>query len=440
MNPKVWDPPENSSNSNRAAILVLGVARSGTSLLAHILNILGVILPEQLLGAGVGNPFGHWEPMRLLKLNEEILSVLGRTWHDPRPIPPGWFRSREAYGFQERITEEILSLYGDAPLILIKEPRICRLAPLYLDALDVLGIRPMVILPIRHPVEVMNSICWRDGGDMRSHELRWLRHLIESEEASRNCVRVWTSFDGLLENWQTTIESVALGLGITWPNEPKKVSAEVAHIVRRRHRHFQIAKDAAHLPVGPLTSRAWQGALSALKGDEAFARALFDEIRTVMYELDRLSLPEQERIESRLDRAEVERRELEGLLQDSKAAAEAANAQCERLNLKLQELATQISHLRATLSEHERDVDHCEKLGNQLSQLQATLSERDRDSDRMIQQLRAELFEQVGQVEQLKGRVNSIHGSICWRLTWPIRWLHKQIILARSPVGLAPKF
>lgn len=89
-----------------------------------------------------------------MEINEEIIASLGRTWYDPRPIPPNWFRSKAAYGFHERIRAEIIDQYGAAPLILIKEPRICRLAPLYLDVLDVLRIEPLVILPVRHPGEL----------------------------------------------------------------------------------------------------------------------------------------------------------------------------------------------------------------------------------------------------------------------------------------------
>jgi hypothetical protein len=53
-------------------------------------------------------------------------------------IPSSWFRSRAAYTFHERLREIILSEYGARPLIVIKEPRICPLAPLYLDVLDAL--------------------------------------------------------------------------------------------------------------------------------------------------------------------------------------------------------------------------------------------------------------------------------------------------------------
>jgi hypothetical protein len=308
MNCKNGSAPENSSPVRRAAILILGCGRSGTSVLAHLLNVLGTRLPEQLLGAGPGNPLGHWEPVRLLEINEEILRMLGSTCHDARPIPPGWFRSSAAYDFQERISHEIGSCYGDASLILIKEPRICRLAPLYLDALDALGIQTLIILLVRHPVEVMRSIYERDGGDMRTHEFKWLRHLIESEEATRTCVRTWTSFDDVLNNWPATVRSISQGLGITWPNEPENVSTEVANIVRPRHRHFRITDDPVPLPLGVLATRAWQAALHALGGDEPSARGLFDEIRRTVNEIDRLGFPEQESLERRLATAEVRSR------------------------------------------------------------------------------------------------------------------------------------
>jgi hypothetical protein len=59
--------------------------------------------------------------------------------------------------------------------------------------------------------------------------------------------------------------------------------------------------------------------------------------------------------------------------------------------------------------------------------LRAALSERESTCDRLVGQLRAELSERITEREELKGRINSIQGSICWRLTGPIRWLHKQV-------------
>jgi hypothetical protein len=405
---KIQDLPTQSSPRKRAAILVLGVHRSGTSSLAHLLNVLGAALPEEVMGPACGNPLGHWEPMRLAEINEEILSAIGRSWHDPRPIAPSWFRSKEAYAFHERLVAEITSGYGVAPLILIKEPRICRLAPLYLDVLDVLAIEPLVILPIRHPGEVVRSIHERDNIDPRTIEHLWLRSILEAEEASRGCVRVWTSFECLLDSWEITAESISRGLGITWPNELGKVSEEAATILRPRHRHFNITDYPAPVPLGPLTIRAWQAAQQGLNGDETGARILFDEIRTPINEIDRLSFPVQEWIERQLSKVG----NLEAAHRDAVALTGEVEERAERQLSRVRELETvETAHCDAIArlsSEVEESKAQISLLQGELSKLQTVLTERSNEAER------------------LRRHVDSIQASICWRLTWPVRWLHGQ--------------
>jgi len=372
LQPRLLDPPIKSLHRKRAAILVLGVHRSGTSSLAHLLSLLGAKLPEQLLGPGHGNPLGHWESAQLMQINEEILGEIGRIWHDPRPIPPCWFRSKAAYGFHERLRAAIVSEYGDAQLILVKEPRICRLAPLYLDVLDALRIEALIVLPVRHPAEVICSIRERDGLDPATIELLWLRSLLEAEEASRGCVRVWTGFEELLGDWGATVRSIADGFGVVWPNDPELVAHEAADILRARHRHYRATDDAVLAPIGPLTTRAWQAAQHGLHGEEAAARALFDEIRTVITELDRLSAPFQETIEKRLATAESER--------------------------------------------------------GQLTECLADLRERLANSEASLKIASDQISSLTNAVESLNARISSMLASRCWQITAPLRVLQRWII------------
>jgi hypothetical protein len=178
-----------------------------------------------------------------MEIDDEVLHTMGRTWDDPRQIPSDWFRSKTAYSFHERLREVIQSEYVDAPLIVIKEPRICRLAPLYLDVLDALGIKPYVVLTVRHPAEVIHSASDRNDLDPATIELLWLRHVLEAETASRSCRRVWTSYDRVLQSWGPTVQSIASGLELTWPNEPENVRPMIEEFLRPRHRHYQVDKD-----------------------------------------------------------------------------------------------------------------------------------------------------------------------------------------------------
>lgn len=60
-------------NKNNKPLIVLGMHRSGTSLLSNWLHRCGFNLGSQMLGAGNGNSEGHFEDMEIFKLHESIL-------------------------------------------------------------------------------------------------------------------------------------------------------------------------------------------------------------------------------------------------------------------------------------------------------------------------------------------------------------------------------
>lgn len=64
-------------------IVVLGMHRSGTSLLSSILVDLGVNMGDNLFMRGKNQPYGHWEDRDFLALNRDILRAAGGKWNDP---------------------------------------------------------------------------------------------------------------------------------------------------------------------------------------------------------------------------------------------------------------------------------------------------------------------------------------------------------------------
>lgn len=269
----------------RKALIVLGMSRSGTSLTSHVLHALGAALPQDLMGPAHGNPLGHFEPSALVALNDRILGSLDRRWNDPRPIPARWFRSRAAYRFLKQITARIRQSYGDAPLFVIKDPRLCRLLPLYLDALDTLDIEPLVILQVRPVAEVVQSLANRDGMQPGLAEFLWLRSVIEAEAASRNCRRVWVSMAGMISDWPDTVRRITEGLGLEWPMDHDELIAEITPLLKPRLCHG-IAEKAAEESALPFSAATWAAMERGLAGDEPAARAAFDAARAALLDLD----------------------------------------------------------------------------------------------------------------------------------------------------------
>ncbi|HME89119.1 MAG TPA: sulfotransferase [Chthoniobacterales bacterium] len=59
-------------------VLIIGAHRSGTSAIAHALELLGLQIGQQL--------DSHCEPRGLQKLHEDYLRRVGAAWHNPQPF------------------------------------------------------------------------------------------------------------------------------------------------------------------------------------------------------------------------------------------------------------------------------------------------------------------------------------------------------------------
>ncbi len=86
--------------------------RSGTSLAARALDLLGVSLgdPDRLQPAGRDNPAGYWENRYVTELDDELLAALGGSWDQPPVLTPGW----EADPALDELRDRARGVLGDA--------------------------------------------------------------------------------------------------------------------------------------------------------------------------------------------------------------------------------------------------------------------------------------------------------------------------------------
>ena len=99
-----------------------------------------------------------------------------------RSIPP--CSAAVSTTISARIKAILAEEYGDADLVVIKDPRMCRFMPLYKDALAELGITPRFVLMHRNPLAVMASLRKRNGMTPGFAGLLWLRHVLDAFAAT----------------------------------------------------------------------------------------------------------------------------------------------------------------------------------------------------------------------------------------------------------------
>lgn len=130
-------------------IVVLGMHRSATSLVAGGLDKFGVHMGDDQLGARRSNPKGHFEDLDFLHLNDRILSLNGGSWDQP----PGVIDPELGRAAARHLVEAKMSagheLWG------WKDPRTALTYPVYEPYL---GNDPHLVCVFRRPANVAASL------------------------------------------------------------------------------------------------------------------------------------------------------------------------------------------------------------------------------------------------------------------------------------------
>jgi len=140
------------------AIVVLGMHRSGTSVVTQLISELGVYAgrPDELIPPDPYNPTGFWEHLEAVRINRDIFAELGATWTGVEGDLARLSSERRA-GYVARAKRVVQSLQGRGPFVL-KDPRISLLFPLWREALP----NPICVIAWRDPMAVAQSLATRD--------------------------------------------------------------------------------------------------------------------------------------------------------------------------------------------------------------------------------------------------------------------------------------
>jgi hypothetical protein len=244
-------------NNASHCILVQGMHRSGTSALTGVLSLLGVNLGTTLLEAQEEvNPKGFWEHAAVVDLHDELLGSLHSGWWDTLPLPDGWLSSPAAMHCQEELQNILDKEFSESRLWAIKDPRSCRLIPLWKNCMP--GISMHHILMLRHPAEVAASLNHRDGFCTQMSALLWLRNVLESERSTRDQSRLAITFDDLLSDWRTTLGRVAGAFGIALPLGDSPIASKIDAFLEPQLRHHIMVQSDASTPPMALAVEAYQ--------------------------------------------------------------------------------------------------------------------------------------------------------------------------------------
>lgn len=248
-------------------ILIVGMHRSGTSLLGNLLKNAGVSMPGPLIAGDQHNPEGYFERADITDLQERLLIDLDRWWpsdQGTQPLPPDWLCRPSTHAALNRLRTLLERESGQqqGPWA-IKDPRSSLLLPLWRRLAGELQIPLRLILAVRQPAEVVQSLCQRDasaaGMTPERAELLWwhhnqavLRHALDLPLLLVDYSQWFSPGDGP----KRQLQQLWAFCGLPTPLQPADQLARGLEQIKPEHRRS--ASAAANVPLHASTNKLFQ--------------------------------------------------------------------------------------------------------------------------------------------------------------------------------------
>ncbi|WP_376695230.1 glycosyltransferase [Wenzhouxiangella sp. EGI_FJ10305] len=378
-------------------IIVLGMHRSGTSALNGALSGMGVYVgdPDDLTKPLAENPKGFFERRDARRICDAMLHDEGADWWKVS----GFDSDSNQLPLADRHREAIIDLLNELDSHghwTLKEPRLCLLLPLFRPWLQ----KPLVVVVLRHPLEVAKSLRQRNGFPVRVGLALWEVYTLAALRSARHETHHLVRHSDLVSSPHMVIERL-----VDWLEDNGVSGLDIAGGMEmidpslRHQRHSRM--EEAWLPSsvsalwGKLSGGEFYGDLPAVAAEtiwtlkefevdhgrelaaRAQSKALSKEFQSVRADVDGLkqelgtARSEIESWRSQAQEAEAELGEARKALSDFRSVADGAKKQAEKVRARYER----------ALKDSKRHVDELRERLDQSREEAGALSARLRMQD-----------------------------------------------------------
>ncbi|HET6655085.1 MAG TPA: glycosyltransferase [Gammaproteobacteria bacterium] len=213
--------------------VVLGMHRSGTSMVARLLNMMGASFGDAdgLRAPAKDNERGFWERREVIAINDRILRAAGSSWDDVHCMDFARVPDVERAGIDAQISDVVSRLDVQRPWV-IKDPRLCLTLSWWLRHIP----SPVFVVPVRDPLEVASSLARRNRMPMAVGISLWefyIRSALRAIRQSRDGRTIVLDYNVMLSEPHAGMDGLhasLVALGTTALRRPteQEISAFVA--------------------------------------------------------------------------------------------------------------------------------------------------------------------------------------------------------------------
>jgi|CXWL01.1.fsa_nt_gi hypothetical protein len=234
-------------------LFVVGMHRSGTSVLVRLLERLGFSAGHEgdFHAPTDHDPEGHREHVLFWRANEAALAALGRAWDDPWPLDWSRLPADARPVLEARCAAAVLALDRHAPWV-AKDPRFCLTLPLWRRVVS-----PVCLHVLRDPLEVARSLAARGGMPVFWGIALWEAYQRAALQGSAGLPRIFVRYGdlaadptGFATHLAGRLRAMSPGLELATP-----AAAAASFDPRRLRQKASGGEVAAHL--NPAQQRLW---------------------------------------------------------------------------------------------------------------------------------------------------------------------------------------
>lgn len=213
-------------------VCILGMHRSGTSMVARLLNLCGVYLGEEkdLIPAAEDNPEGFWENVKFQEINQELLITFGGEWDYIPSLEAGWQLTPQVLDIHDR-ARSLVEEFSEQAVWGWKDPRTSLTLPFWKTLVPDLK----VVICLRNPYEVYRSLARRGYASSNFSYNLWLsynRYILAATDPEN---RIVTHFDTYFYDARSELRRLIDYLEIEVPDRTIDSACKIASIGLKHH-------------------------------------------------------------------------------------------------------------------------------------------------------------------------------------------------------------
>lgn len=205
----MFSPSVPKFQGSQTPIVVVGMYRSGTSMVARCLTELGAYFgdKEGHFPTDRYNPGGYFEIVEMMELNRKVLGFFGMQHLRIEDIPAHWLSLPEADLLTEDLGVMVKKHFQGQSRWGFKEPQVTPLLPVYEQVFKNLDLSPTFVICVRNPLDVMGTnMLPRIGAGLVG---LWLHWTLSALKFSRGFPRMVVPYEVFLETPKPFLETAA---------------------------------------------------------------------------------------------------------------------------------------------------------------------------------------------------------------------------------------